>query len=137
MRQTGDRIRHAVLFEAIALAIVAPLGTLVFGVGMVDFGVVALASATIAMGWNYVYNLIFDHALRRWRGSVRKTLPIRVLHAVLFEGGLLCLFVPAIALYLGVTLWQALTMDVALAVFYTLFAFVYNWGYDLTFPIAD
>lgn len=137
MRQTGDRIRHAILFELLALLVVAPLGGLAFGVPVTDFGVVALASTTVAMGWTYVYNLLFDHALKRWRGSVQKTLPIRVFHTLLFEGGLLALFVPCIALYLQVTLAQALAMDLSMAVFYALFAFGYNWGYDLVFPVAD
>lgn len=137
MRNTRDRIRHAVLFELIALVIVTPLGGLIFDVPMGHFGIIAAVSTTIAMVWNYAYNLGFDHALVRLGKSVRKTMPVRILHAALFEVGLLCLLVPFIAWYLNVSIWQALIMDVALAGFYLVYAFVFNWAYDVIFPLPS
>ncbi len=135
MRNTRDRIRHAVLFELVALVVVTPLGGLVFDVPLRDFGVVALVSTTIAMLWNYVFNLGFDHAMLRRFNDVRKTVPVRIVHAVLFEAGLLCLLVPFIAWYLDVSLWHAFVMDVALAGFYLVYAFAFNWCYDIVFPV--
>ena len=52
MRNTRDRIRHSVLFELIGLMTVTPLGGWVFGVPIGHFGVVAVVSTTLAMGWN-------------------------------------------------------------------------------------
>lgn len=135
MRNTRDRIRHSVLFELIGLMTVTPLGGWVFGVPIGHFGVVAVVSTTLAMGWNYAYNLGFDHAMLRLTGSVKKTLRTRIAHAGLFEFGLLCLLVPFIAWYLGVPLWQAFIMDVSLAGFYLVYAFVFNWVYDIVFPV--
>lgn len=137
MRTTLDRIRHAILFELIALLIVAPFGGLLFGVPMTHFGLVAIVSTTLAMLWNYVYNLGFDHTLRRLGRSLQKTLKTRILHAILFEVGLSCLLIPFIAWYLAVSLWDALVMDIAVAGFYLLFAFVYNWAYDMVFPVPS
>ena len=135
MRQTADRIRHAISFELIALAIITPVGAHVFDTPIKDMGVVTLVSATIATLWNYAYNLIFDHAMLRARGDVRKTPAIRVLHAVLFEAGLLVVLIPFIALYLGVGLWTAVMMDLAFAGFYLVYAFGFNWAYDVIFPV--
>ena len=137
MRSTSDRIRHAVSFELIALAMITPLGALVFDTPLKEMGVVTVVSATIATGWNYVYNLMFDHAMMRLRGDVRKTPAIRVLHAILFETGLLIVLIPFIALYLGVDLWTAFMMDLAFAGFYLVYAFCFNWVYDVIFPIPD
>ena len=135
MRRTADRIRHAISFELIARAIITPLGAWVFDTPMKDMGVVTVISATIATGWNYLYNLLLDHAMLRRRGDVRKTPAIRVLHAVLFEAGLLLVLIPFIALYLGVGFWTAFVMDVAFAGFYLVYAFCFNWAYDVIFPI--
>lgn len=135
MRNTRDRIRHTVLFELIALVVVTPLGGFVFGIPMSYFGVVAVVSATIAMLWNYGFNLGFDHAMQRLFNNTRKTLAVRVVHAVLFEVGLVCLLVPFIAWYLGVSLWHAFAMDVALAGFYMIYAFSFSWCYDIVFPL--
>lgn len=135
MRTTRDRMRHAVVFELIALLIAAPVGSVMFGVPIGHFGVVAAVSTTIAMVWNYAYNLGFDHVLLGLGKSLRKTLSIRIVHAVIFEAGLLCLLVPFIAWYLGVSLWQAFIMDVVLSGFYLLYAFAFNWAYDAIFPL--
>lgn len=135
MRTARDRIRHALSFEIVGLLVVTPLGAWSFDEPMRDIGVVALVSATIATGWNYAFNLIFDHALMRLRGGVRKSVPIRVLHALTFEGGLLLILMPFIALYLGVSLIEALLMDVSFAAFYLVYAFAFNWLYDIVFPL--
>ena len=137
MRTTKDRLRHAISFEVIGLLIFAPLASLVFGYELHTMGVIAVAASITATLWNYFYNILFDKAMLKLRGSVHKTVPIRVLHAVLFEGGLLVLFMPMIAWYLGISLWDAFVMDIAMAGFYLVYAFVYNWAYDKVFPIPD
>jgi len=134
MRTTADRIRHAILFEILGLALVTPLGALVFDMPMHDIGLVSLISALIALVWNYVFNLLFDRALQRMLGHTRKTIAHRVVHALLFELGLLAMLMPFIALYLGIGLWQALVMDISFAGFYMVYAFGFNWVYDVVFP---
>ena len=52
----------------------------------------------------------------RLRGAVQKTVAIRVLHAFLFKGALLLLFLPVIAWYLNNSLREAFKMDIARAV---------------------
>ncbi|MGX1308597.1 putative membrane protein [Amorphus suaedae] len=137
MRTTFDRIRHAISFEVIALAIVIPAGAVLFDKPITDIGMVSLISATIATAWNYVYNLIFDHAMLRLRGGVHKTLGVRIVHALLFEGGLLVVLLPFIAWYLAISLVQAFVMDVSFAAFYLVYAFLFNWAYDQVFPVPS
>ncbi|WP_107850871.1 PACE efflux transporter [Oceanimonas marisflavi] len=137
MRTTKDRIRHTIGFELLGLVIFTPLASLVFGFELHLMGVLAVAGSLIATVWNYLYNLLFDHAMLRWRGDVRKTTLIRVFHALLFEGGLLLLFLPMIAWYLGISLWDAFVMDIAMAAFYLVYAFFYNLAYDRIFPIPN
>ncbi|MEK1896285.1 MAG: PACE efflux transporter [Rhizobium sp.] len=137
MRKAADRIRHAISFELIGLALVTPLGALAFAMPMADIGVVGVAGATLATMWNYIYNLGFDHLMQRLTGSTRKSFRIRVAHAVMFEVGLLLALLPMIAWYLGVSVIQALMMDVSFALFYMVYAFVFNWAYDRVFPLPD
>ncbi len=137
MRSIADRIRHALSFEIIGLALVVPLGALVFGMPMSDIGIVGVVSATVATAWNYLYNLGFDHILQRLRGTTLKTTPIRVVHAALFELGLLIVLMPFIAWYLGIGIIHALIMDVSFALFYVVYAFVFNWAYDAIFPLPE
>ncbi|WP_137152395.1 PACE efflux transporter [Devosia sp. FKR38] len=135
MRTTRDRIRHTIAFEIIGLALITPLGALVFAMPMHDIGVISLVSSLVAMGWNYLYNYGFDRLLLRLRGNTAKTMRERVIHAIVFELGLVAMLMPLIAWYLGISLWQALIMDIAVALFYMVYAFVFNLAYDRIFPI--
>ncbi|MGU3360364.1 PACE efflux transporter [Methylobacterium sp. M6A4_1b] len=137
MRSTRDRIRHALLFEMFGLALIIPLGTVLFGLHASAMGVIGVGSALIAMAWNYVYNLGFDRAMQRLTGHTRKSLPLRAAHAVLFEAGLLVILLPPIAWYLGIGLVEAFFMDLAIAAFYVAYAFVFNLAYDRAFPLPN
>lgn len=137
MRTTWDRVRHALAFEIVGLLLVTPLGALVFGFPLHDVGVVALVGATIATAWNYLYNLLFDRVMRRLAGTTLKSIPVRIVHAVLFEAGLLAILLPFVALYLGIGLWQALVMDIAFAAFYLAYGFAFNLAYDRLFPLPE
>lgn len=137
MRSTRDRIRHAILFEALGLALIIPLGTVLFGLHPSDMGVIGVGSAFVATAWNYIYNLGFDHAMQHLAGHTRKSLLLRVAHAVLFEAGLLVILLPPIAWYLGISFVQAFVMDLAIAAFYVTYAFGFNLGYDRVFPLQS
>jgi len=135
MRSTRDRIRHAILFELLGLALIIPLGSMLFGLHGSDMGVIGVGSALAATVWNYVYNLGFDQVMQRWVGHTRKSLELRVGHALLFEAGLLMILLPPTAWYLGISLGQAFVMDLAIAAFYVAYAFTFNLAYDRVFPL--
>lgn len=135
MRSVRDRIRHALMFEAIGLAIVIPAGAYLFGLPAGHMGVIGVGSATVATIWNFFFNLGFDHAMQRMVGHTHKGFGTRILHVALFEGGLLMILLPPIAWYLGITLMQAFVMDIAIVVFYVVYAFSFNLAYDRVFPI--
>lgn len=137
MRSSLDRIRHALSFEILALMLIVPLGAVVFHFPMQSIGVVSVVSASLATLWNFAYNYVFDRVLQRTHGTTLKTPMVRVLHAVLFETGLLLVLAPFIAWYLGVSLLQAFVMDLSFALFYLGYALVFNWGYDRLFPLPE
>ena len=137
MRTTLDRIRHAILFELVGLVLMIGGGSILTGFDPHSLGVIGVVASLIATVWNYVYNLGFDRAMLRLRGSVLKTHPLRALHALLFEGGLLVLLLPFVAWMLGVSLWQAFLFDLAIAVFYIVYGYAYNWVYDRVFPMPE
>ena len=60
---------------------------------------------------------------------------MRVAHAVGFEGGLLVFLVPAVALVLGVGLWDAFLIEAGLLVFFLVYAAVYAYAFDSVFGL--
>ena len=137
MRSAFDRLRHAISFEVIALILVIPAGAILFNVPLHDFGVVGIVSATLATLWNLGYNVLFDLALQRLTGTTLKSRIVRVLHALAFEAGLLVVLLPFIAWYLGISLWDAFVLDIALAAFYLVYSYVFNLIYDTLFPLPE
>lgn len=138
MRTPADRIRHMLLFEISALLILIPIGVFFFDLRFAEIGVLGVSTAAIAAVWNYIYNVGFDHLLKKLTGSsVKRRMRVRVLHAVAFEGGLVILLVPLIAWWLDISLWQALVADIGLVIFYVVFAFFYNLAYDRVFPVPE
>lgn len=135
MRTTPDRIRHAILFEVIGLVLMVGGAMLLTGFDLHALGLIGVVSSLVATLWNYVYNWLFDRAMLRLRGSVAKTHPIRAVHAVLFEAGLLVLLLPFVAWVLDVSLWQAFLLDIGIAAFYVVYGYGFNWAYDRVFPL--
>lgn len=84
--------------------------------------------ATIAMAWNFIYNWGFDRVVTG--DKTKRTLSLRIVHTILFQGGLIIVTIPVIAILLSVGLWEALMMDIGVTIFITIYAFFYNLTYD-------
>lgn len=137
MRTTKDRIRQAISFEVIGLLLSVPLAAVVFGFDAGKTSVLGAIGATMATTWNYLFNLMFDHGLKRWTGSTRKSLGMRFIHAISFELGLMLAFLPIIAWWMEIGLLEALLVDIAFVLFYLVYAFIFTWCYDTVFPDND
>ena len=135
MRTGADRLRHTLGFEVLGMMISVPLFSLLTGQPVDHLGPLAIGLSLLATGWNYLYNLLVDHWMLRQLGRLEKRLIERVLHALLFELGLLLVALPLTALWLGISLWQALWLDIGFSLFFVFYAFGYNLAYDRLFPL--
>jgi len=119
----------AILFASIGLASLS-------GAGATTSTALAMVSSAIAVVWNLGFNTLFE----AWeaRQTVRgRSVWRRVAHAIGFEGGLAAILVPVFAWWLGVNLWEALLFDAALLVFFLVYTFVFNWGFDRVFGLPQ
>ena len=130
-----DRLRHVLLFEAFALAITIPSGSVLFGLHESAMGVIGIGSAITAMVWNYLYNLTFDRVMGRLYRTTRKSIRVRLVHTLVFEAGLQVILVPGIALYTQTSMLATLPLSLSLALFYLVYAFLFNLAYDRLFPL--
>lgn len=127
-----ERIFHAVSFELIALAMVLPLATLAIGKQPHSIAAVGIGFSLFTVVWNYIYNLYFD----RWFGSNRneRSMIVRVVHSVGFEGGLVFITVPVTAWFLEISLWQAVALELGFLIFFFFYTTGFNWVYDKIQP---
>lgn len=123
-----ERIFHAVLFELLAILLTV-IGLVLFTNHAVEAlsGVVILISC-IAMVWNFIFNWIFDYFFSEGRET--RGWGIRLLHVILFEGGLLCMTLPLVAYILKISLWQAFIIDLAMTLFIVVYTLIFNYIYD-------
>ncbi|MCG8493108.1 MAG: PACE efflux transporter [Sneathiellales bacterium] len=134
MRTFWDRVRHTVLFEAIALFLVAVIGSWILNRPVAEIGMLGVIMAVLAMSWNMLFNWLFDLWDRKYRNFAKRGLFLRAVHATLFEAGMLIAGLFIIAWWLKVSLWEALIMDISFALFFLIYAYLYNWAYDTIFP---
>ncbi|MEZ8017383.1 PACE efflux transporter [Vibrio splendidus] len=118
-----ERMLHMVLFELVALVLMAGLATYIVGGGAVKMAGLAVSLSLIAMGWNYVYNYGYDKIY----GADRKT---RILHGLGFELGLMLVSFPLLTWVLQLDFWTVLVMDIGIVIFFVLYAIAFNWAYD-------
>ena len=128
------RVVFVTLYELIAIA-AATLGFMLFtGQGAGHSSIISAVCSAIAVAWNLVFNILFE----RWESRQRtrgRSVVRRVAHALGFEGGLALMLVPLLAWWFGVGLWQALVMDLGLLLFFLVYTFVFNWGFDRLFGL--
>lgn len=134
MQGARRKIVYVTLYELFAIAISSTGLSVGSGASLERAGVIAVASAVIAIVWNLVYNTLFE----RWesRQSVRgRGLARRVAHAIGFELGFLVLLVPLFAWWFDIGLQHALVLEIGLAMFFLLYTFVFNWAFDKVFGL--
>ena len=124
-----ERILQAIGFECLAILICTPLLAWIMDKPLLDMGAVTVLIAVLALAWNVLFNGLFDRALKRL--NLGHNAWTRVIHALLFEGGLIVMGVPLIAWWLDISLLQALILDMGVLLFFLPYTYVYHWVYDL------
>ncbi|WP_426136035.1 multidrug/biocide efflux PACE transporter [Pseudomonas sp. PWP3-1b2] len=124
-----ERVFQALGFEGLALLICTPLLVWITGRPALEMGAVTLGLSLLALSWNIIFNSLFDRLKVRLQlsGGART----RVLHALMFEGGLIIVAVPLIAAWMNISLMQAFILDIGVLLFFLPYTYVYHWAYDV------
>lgn len=133
MQGIKRRIVHVVLFELIAIVCTTAALTLL-GHQAGHASATAVGASAVAMGWNFLYNHLFE-AWESRQAKKGRSLARRIAHAVGFEGGLVLTLVPLLAWWLDTTLWQAFVLDIGLVLFFVLYGFLFNLAFDRAFGL--
>ncbi len=134
MSPSTRRVLQALLYEAIAIAVVGPVLSLAFDKSPTSTFGLAVVLSTVALTWNYVFNWIFE----RWesRQSVRgRSFARRLAHGAGFEGGLVILLLPVMSLWLDISLLTAFLANLGLLVFFFFYAIAFTWCFDRVFGL--
>jgi uncharacterized membrane protein len=134
MSPTTRRVLQALLYEAIAIAVVGPVLSLAFDKSATSTFGLAVVLSTVALTWNYVFNWVFE----RWesRQSVRgRSFARRLAHGAGFEGGLVIILLPVMSLWLDISPTAALLANLGLLAFFFFYAIAFTWCFDRVFGL--
>lgn len=134
MQGLKRKLVYVTLYELIAIVCSTGALAALSGRNVGASGLLAVAASCIAVVWNLIFNTLFEawEARQRVRG---RSVARRVAHAIGFEGGLVAALVPLIAWWYGISLLEALGLDLALVVFFLVYTFVFNWIFDRVFGL--
>lgn len=123
------RIIHALSYEIILLVIIAIALSFIFEVPMEVTGVLGVAMAVTSVVWNMIFNHFFEKF--EHKRKLKRTIGVRILHAIGFEGGLMLATIPIVAYAMDMTLWQAVLLDLGMTTCILIYTFIFQWCYDL------
>lgn len=134
MQGLKRRVVYVGLYELMAIVLSAILLKMISNADTANSLGIAIAASAIAILWNLAFNYGFE-VWEKHRGHTGRSLGIRVLHAVGFEGGLVIFLVPVLAWWLDVSFIEALILDLGLLVFFLFYTFAFNWVFDAVFGL--
>jgi uncharacterized membrane protein len=136
MSPTTRRVLQAVLYEAIAIAVVGPVLSFAFDKPPASTFGLAVVLSTIALTWNYLFNWMFE----RWESRQRvrgRSFARRLAHGAGFEGGLVIILIPVMSAWLSITPLAAFVANLGLLAFFFFYAIVFTWAFDRVFGLPE
>lgn len=135
--RTGlDRLRYALLFEGILVALFAVFATVFFERSFLSMGALSLVLSLIALLINFAYNFVFDRFdVRNGRVPTERSRNWRIVHALGFETTLVIVNLPVIMWWMGWNFWQAISFDIAAMAAIVVYTYYFTLAYDRIFPI--
>ena len=128
MLMSKRRIIHALSYEIILLVIIAIALSFIFDMPMEVTGTLGIAMAVTSVIWNMVFNHFFEKF--EAKRQLKRTVGVRILHAIGFEGGLMLATIPMVAYALDMPIWQAILTDLSMTLCILIYTFIFQWCYD-------
>ena len=130
------RVVYVGLYEFFAIILSAILLHLLSDGSAATSLVLAIIASVAAIIWNLIFNSLFERWERK-RQQQGRSLAVRLLHAIGFEGGLVLMLVPLLAWWLEISLLDALLIDIGLLAFFLVYTFVFTWLFDRIFGLPN
>lgn len=137
VRSARERAIQTLWFEALGVAVVAPLYALAAGSSVASSTSLLIALSLAVMLWSAVFNTAFDRLEARWVGRRASDRPQRwrVLHALLHEASAVLVTWPLIVALTDLGWGRALVADLALTLTYAAYAYLFHLGFDRLRPV--
>jgi uncharacterized membrane protein len=136
MSPRARRVLQALLYEGIAISVVAPTISILFSYPPASAFALSVIMSSTALAWNYLFNVFFE----RWESkqpTKGRSLARRICHGIGFESGLTVILAPIVAYWLNITLFEALLTNLGLLVFFFVYTIGFTWSFDKIFGLPQ
>lgn len=129
------RVGYSLLYEFIAI-ICTTILLMILGNSLEKSLPMAMGTSVLAIIWNLIWNTFFEFLEKRfkWKG---RSVGVRVVHAIGFEGGLSIICIPFLSWWLGIPLIEAFFTEIGILVFFLIYTYVFNLGFDKIFGLPE
>jgi len=134
MQGIKRRIVYVSSYEIIGMVISSVGLALLAGDSVEHTGPLSVMITTIAVTWNFIYNILYEKWEARQENKVR-TVKRRIAHAIGFQITLVMFLIPLIAWWMNISLIAAFWLDVAFIIIIPIYTFIFNWTFDKLFGL--
>ncbi|CAI3103970.1 hypothetical protein MWMV18_MWMV18_00270 [Acinetobacter calcoaceticus] len=134
MQGVKRRIVYVSSYEVIGMIISSVGLAILAGDSVEHTGPLSVIITTIAVTWNFIYNVLYEKWEARQSSNIR-TVKRRVGHAIGFQLTLVLFLIPLIAWWMDISLIAAFWLDVAFIIIIPIYTFIFNWGFDKLFGL--
>ncbi|WP_336166334.1 PACE efflux transporter [Acinetobacter sp. 161(2023)] len=134
MQGVKRRIVYVSFYEVIGMIISSVGLAILAGDSVEHTGPLSVMITTIAVTWNFIYNILYEKWEARQSSNIR-TVKRRVGHAIGFQLTLVLFLIPLIAWWMDISLIAALGLDVAFIIIIPIYTFIFNWSFDKLFGL--
>ncbi|MEN8406026.1 PACE efflux transporter [Acinetobacter seifertii] len=134
MQGLKRRIVYVSSYEVIGMVISSVGLALLAGDSVEHTGPLSVMITTIAVTWNFIYNILYE----KWevrQDSKSRTVKRRIVHAIGFQITLVIFLIPLIAWWMDISLVAAFWLDVAFIIIIPIYTFIFNWTFDKLFGL--
>ncbi|HAV5335907.1 TPA: PACE efflux transporter [Acinetobacter baumannii] len=134
MQGLKRRIVYVSSYEIIGMVISSVGLALLAGDSVEHTGPLSVMITTIAVTWNFIYNILYEKWEARQERKSR-TVKRRIAHAIGFQITLVMFLIPLIAWWMNISLVAAFWLDVAFIIIIPIYTFIFNWTFDKLFGL--
>lgn len=133
LKPRSRKLVYAITFEALAILLSTVLLAVLSQSQSHNSLPVAIAVSVIALIWNYIFNSFFE-LVESTLKIKKRTIMVRLIHAISFELGLFFFTIPLYMWWYNVGFIKAISMEITILVFFFIYTYLFTLAFDKLCP---
>lgn len=133
LKPRSRKLVYAITFETLAILLSTVLLAILSQSQSHNSLPVAIAVSVIALIWNYIFNFFFELIESKLKIK-KRTVMVRLTHAISFELGLFFFTIPLYMWWYNVDFIKAISMEITILVFFFVYTYLFTLALDKLCP---